>query len=63
MIDPSADGKAPHQPGVERLQQFGRRSHIRHAGIEPQVVAIWIKRDEHSVVEGRGHDWPKTFTR
>jgi len=28
VIDPSAHGKAPHQPGIARLQQVGRRSHI-----------------------------------
>lgn len=34
-IDPGAYGIAPHQPGIARLQQFGRGPHISHAGIEP----------------------------
>jgi hypothetical protein len=42
-VDPSAHGIATHQPGIRGLQQFGRRTHIRHAGVEPQVVAVWIK--------------------
>jgi hypothetical protein len=37
-IDPHSHRIAPHQPGIARLQQFGRRSHIRHFGVEPQVV-------------------------
>ncbi len=35
VIDPRAYRIAPHQPGIEGLQQFGRRSHISDAGIEP----------------------------
>ena len=30
-IDPSADGIAPHQPGIVGLQQFGRRTRIPHS--------------------------------
>ena len=40
-IDPRAHGIAPHQPCIEGLQKFGRRSGIPHTRIEPQVVAIW----------------------
>jgi hypothetical protein len=29
--------------------------HIRHAGIKPNVIAIWIKNHGHAVVDGRGH--------
>ena len=42
---------ASHQPSIVGLQQIGRHSHIPHAGIEPQVVAIWIKDDGHSVMD------------
>jgi hypothetical protein len=42
-VDPFAHWIAPHCPGIERLQQFGRRSDIRHSGIKPQLVAIWIE--------------------
>jgi hypothetical protein len=37
-IDPHTHRIAPHQLGIARLQQFGRRSHIRHFAVEPQVV-------------------------
>jgi hypothetical protein len=40
MIDSRAHGIAPHLPGIEGLQQFGRRSYIRHAGVEPHVVTM-----------------------
>jgi hypothetical protein len=33
------------------LQEVGRRSHIRHCGVEPQVVTIWIKDGWHPVVD------------
>ena len=52
MIDPRAHGIAPHEPGVERLEQFGRRTVILHAGIEPQVVSVWIEDHWHPVVDG-----------
>jgi N-acyl-D-aspartate/D-glutamate deacylase len=29
----------------------GSRAHILHSRVEPQVVAIWIKDDWHSVVD------------
>jgi hypothetical protein len=52
MINPTAHGKAPHQPGIAGLQQVGRRIHIPHSRIEPKVVVVWIKNDWHSVVDG-----------
>ena len=52
MVDPRAHGIAPHQPGIVGLQQFGRSCDFCHARIEPQVVAVWIKDDWHSVVDG-----------
>jgi hypothetical protein len=55
MINPTAYGVAPHQPGIEGFQQFGRRTHILHSGIEPKVVAVWVKDHWHSVMDGRGH--------
>jgi hypothetical protein len=38
-MDPRAHGIAPHRPYIIGLQQFRRRSHIRH-GIESQVIGI-----------------------
>jgi hypothetical protein len=55
MIDPRADGEAPHQPSIVGLQQIGRRTDIPHPRIKPQIVAVWIEDDWHSVVDGRGH--------
>ena len=52
VVDPGAHGVAPHQPGIEELQQVGHRSHIRHSGVEPQVVAVWIEDHWHPVVHG-----------
>jgi hypothetical protein len=52
LIDPRAYRIASHQPCIEGLQQFGRRSRVLHPRIEPQVVAVWIKDDWHSVVDG-----------
>jgi len=43
MIDPLAHQIAPHEPGVERLEQFGRRTVILNAGVEPQVVSVRIE--------------------
>jgi hypothetical protein len=51
VIDPRTNGIAPHQPRIVGLQQFGRRNHVPHSRIEPQVIAIWIKNDGHSVVD------------
>ena len=51
-VDPRAHWIAPHQPGVVRLQKFGRRSHIHHSRIKPQLVVVWIKYDWHPVVNG-----------
>jgi hypothetical protein len=50
--DPSAHGKAPHQPGDAGLQQFGRRADIAHPRIQPQVVAVCIEDDWHAVMHG-----------
>ena len=33
VVDPRADGIAPHQPSIAGLQQIGRLAHILHAGI------------------------------
>ena len=35
VVDPRADGIAPHQPGIVGLQEVGHRSHILHSGVEP----------------------------
>jgi hypothetical protein len=46
-VDPRALGKAPHLPGIKSFQQIGRRGRIRHSGIKPKFVAIWIEDDGH----------------
>jgi integrase len=51
VVDPGAHGIAAHQPGIERFQQFGRHTHIPHPRIEPQVVAVGVEDDGHSVVD------------
>jgi len=37
VIDPTAHRKASHHPGIVGLQQIGRRIHIRHSRIKPQL--------------------------
>ena len=53
MVYPTAHGIASHQPGIARLQEIGRRHHIFHAGVEPEIVGMWIKNDWHPVVDGK----------
>ena len=53
VIDTSTYATAPHQPGI--VGQIGGRTHIPHARIEPQVVAIWIENHWHAVMDGCGH--------
>src|ERR1019366_8198031 len=60
VVHPSADGIAPHQPSIAGFQQIGCRSYILHPRIEPQVVAVWIENDWHSVVDGCGHSAGRT---
>ena len=43
IFDPRAHGIAAHKPRIIGLQQFARRSPIRHSRIEPNPRAIWIK--------------------
>ncbi len=52
VIDPGADGIAPHEPGIAGPEQFGRCPRILHSRIEPQVVAVRIKDDWHALVDG-----------
>jgi hypothetical protein len=52
MIDATAHGVAPHQPGIEWLQEFGDRCDVLHSGVEPQIIAVSIKDDGHPVVDG-----------
>ena len=54
VIDSGTDGIAAHQR-IVGLQQFGCSAHIRHAGVEPKVVGIWVKNDWHAVMHGGGH--------
>jgi hypothetical protein len=42
---------APHQPSIVRLQQIGRRAHITHPRIEPEVVVVGLKDHWHSVMD------------
>ena len=61
-INPRADRKTPHLLGIVGLQQFGRRNHILHSGIEPEFVAVWIENRWHSVMHRCGHaDWRRTY--
>ena len=53
MIDPRAYRIAPHRPRIVGFQQFGRRAHIVHAGVEPKLVAVWIENHCHPVVDRR----------
>jgi hypothetical protein len=50
IVNPRAHRIAPHQPSIKALKQFGRRSHILHAGAQPQIVAVWIEDHWHAVV-------------
>lgn len=52
VVDPCAHGIAAHQAGIEGLQKFRHRSHILHSRIEPEVIAVRVKDDWHSVVDG-----------
>src|ERR1700677_5050281 len=54
-IDPTADGIAPHHPGVIWLEHVGHCSHVVHSRIEPQIITVWIEDDRHSIMDGRGH--------
>ena len=51
-VDPRAHGTATHQPGITGLQQIGRRTHTRHAGMETEFVGIWVENHWHPVVDG-----------
>jgi hypothetical protein len=53
--DRSTPGLFSAARATESLQQFGRLSHIRHSGIEPQIAAVSIKDDWHTVVDSGSH--------
>jgi hypothetical protein len=54
-MEPLAHGIATHQPGIVGLQQFSdATAPSLMLGVEPRVVAIWIKNHWHPVVDGRG---------
>jgi hypothetical protein len=40
VVDATAHGIAPHQPGIVRLQQLGRSAPIVHAGVQPQIMGF-----------------------
>jgi hypothetical protein len=64
VIDPRAHRIALHKPGIIGPQQIGRRSHIRHARIKPNILGIWIEANGRLVMEGQSQpDWRRTFTR
>jgi len=50
-VNATAYGKASHRSGIAGLQQFGSGFDLCHAGIEPNVVAVWIEDHWHPVVE------------
>jgi uncharacterized membrane protein YfcA len=55
VIDSRIYGIAPHQPSMVRLQQLGRCGTIVHARIEPQIIAVLVEDDGHTVVDWCGH--------
>jgi hypothetical protein len=55
VVDPSAHGIAPHTLGIAGLQQIGNGFDLCHARIKPEVVAIRVEDDWHSVVDACGH--------
>jgi hypothetical protein len=53
VINPVAYGIAAHQPSIAGPQQVGHCGHVLHARIEPEIVAVSIKDDWHSVMNQR----------
>lgn len=51
VIDSSAHWIPPHETGIVGLQQFGARSDILHARIEPLVVVTRTEDHGHTAVE------------
>jgi len=51
VIDPSADGVAPHQLRIIRPQHFGRCLDIIHSRIEPQVIVVCPEDYGHSIMD------------
>ncbi len=49
-IYPTAHRITSHQPSIAGPQQVGHRGHIPQARIEPEIVAVFINDDWHSVV-------------
>ena len=49
-IDTTAHGITPHELSTG-AQQFGHCGNVLHARIEPEIVAVLIKDDWHSVME------------
>jgi hypothetical protein len=65
MIDPRADGKAPHQPGVAGLQQFGRRRDVLlddPPKVGQPIDIEGVQRKVTRVVKNRFMDQPPTFS-
>ncbi len=52
-IDTTAHGITPNEPSIVGAQQFGHCGHVLHARIEPEIVAVLIKGDWHSVMNRR----------
>jgi len=52
-IDTTAHGITPNEPSIVGAQQFGHCGHVLHARIEPEIVAVLIKDDWHSVMNRR----------
>jgi len=56
MVDPRAHWMRAHRAasyGFSTSETTDR--HVRHARIEPQIIAVLVKDHWHSVVDGRGH--------
>jgi hypothetical protein len=60
----AVDWPAPHllpsaistcRGSIVGFQQFGCRAHMRHSWIEPQIVAVGVEDDWHSVMDSSGH--------
>jgi hypothetical protein len=64
VIDPRADGIASHQPCAVGFEQIGRRSHISHPRIEPEILAVWIENQWHAVADCGGQRvWSRSQNR
>ena len=52
VIDPRADGIAPHPARIVGFQRFRNHLNILHPGIKPQVIIRLVEDDRHAIVDG-----------